>query len=100
MTSRRFPHHDAVIALHGILTETCAKAKPNSDITKYPASSSEAFLDMARAVTEAGYLPRRSWASDAQPALRTTKSSSPRTSSTRSSRSCGTAPTTTRTSGR
>ncbi len=55
--SRRFPHHDEVIALHGILTTAWAKAKPNSDITKYPASSSEAFLDMARAATEAGYLP-------------------------------------------
>ncbi|MGW8431636.1 hypothetical protein ACWGJ9_11135 [Curtobacterium citreum] len=57
MTSRRFPHHDAVIALHGILTKTFAKAEPDSDITKYPASFSETFLDMARAVTEAGYLP-------------------------------------------
>jgi hypothetical protein len=55
MMSRRFPHHDEVIALHGVLTATWAKAEPESEATKYPASDSETFLDMARAVTEAGF---------------------------------------------
>jgi hypothetical protein len=56
MTSRRFPHHDDLIALHGLLTETWVKAEPQSDVTKYPVVHSETFLDLARATMDAGYL--------------------------------------------
>lgn len=52
---RRFEFHDEVLALHKLLTETWAEHDPNSNVAKYPASYSETFLDMARAVTQAGY---------------------------------------------
>lgn len=56
---RVFPHHEEVVALHAILTQAWAQAEPNHDVTLYPAGYSETFLDMARAVTEAGFHTNR-----------------------------------------
>ena len=53
--SRRFPHHEHVVALLPILQTAWAKAEPNSPEALYPASYHESFLDMARAAVNAGF---------------------------------------------
>jgi len=52
---RHFEFHDEVIALHALMTATWAGKDPNSSVAKYPAGYSETFLDMARAITQAGF---------------------------------------------
>jgi len=54
-TERYFEHHEEVVELHGILTSTWYKVDPNSNITKYPTSYQETFLDLAKAIVAAGY---------------------------------------------
>lgn len=52
---RRFEHHDEVLELHALLTKTWQEVDPESAPSKNMAPYSETFLDMARAVTQAGY---------------------------------------------
>lgn len=53
--TRRFPHHEHVLALLPILQKAWAKAEPDSPATLYPAGYHESFLDMARAAVNAGF---------------------------------------------
>lgn len=53
--SRRFEHHDEVLELFALLRDTWDKVDPKSSPSFYPAAYHETFLDMARAVTQAGF---------------------------------------------
>jgi hypothetical protein len=54
-TERYFEHHDEVVELFHILKDTWIEMDPTSNVAKNFTPYHETFLDMARAVTQAGY---------------------------------------------
>ena len=62
---RKFEFHEEVLDLFNLLRSTWDEVDPKSNVTQYPAAYHETFLDMARAVTQAGYhrddMPRESF---------------------------------------